>query len=113
MREIVGSPDAPVDQLIAEIQKFTGGAFQEFSASTLQNTLIKVKEMAKASNISMEMMMEISKSGANMARQMGMRGDIGSTIAQQASMSTVVSQTAFPGAYIGRLSPDEESNLRF
>lgn len=112
VREILGAPDAPIPVIIRELQSLTGGSMQELNPGNIQNLLHRVRETARAANISMTTMMEIVKSGAVMGQQMGLSPLLGGQIAAQAASATVVSQTGFQGPFTGRMSPDYEMNVR-
>lgn len=112
MREIMGRPDAPIPSIIRDLQQITGGAMQEMNPSDVNNLLFRVRETARASNISMTAMMEAVKQGSTMFQQMGLSGLTGANVAMQAASATVASQTVTPGAFFGRPSPGRELNLR-
>lgn len=112
MREILGAPDAPIPKVISELQQLTGGTVQGLDPNQVQQLLYKVRETARAANISMTMMTEMVKEGAGMAQQMGFSPLLGGHIAMQTAAATVTSQTFAPGPFPWRLSPDREFNIR-
>lgn len=112
MREILGDPSASVNTVFTQLQQMTGGNLQHLTPMEAERMLHRTKELARAANISMTAMMELTKDGATMARQTGMYAPIGATIAQNSAMWTVASQTAVPGNFMGRWSPDQEANFR-
>ena len=112
MREIMGAPDAPIPDILRNLQELTAGNFQEMSPANITNLLDRVREVARASNMSMNVMMEVVKEGSNMARSMGMNGTLGAQVTMDAFAATVASQNVVAGAFDGRLSPNVEANLR-
>lgn len=112
MRELMGDPNAPIPDIIRNLQQMTGGQMQQMDPTKIQDMVFRVKEMARASNITVSAMTEIVKEGAMMSQQWGVSPILGGQIASEAALATVASQTMFGGPYKGRMDPDEEMNIR-
>ena len=63
MRQMMGTPDAPIPNIIQNLQQMTGNALQMMDPNQVRTLLDRVKETGRAANISMDMMVELVKAG--------------------------------------------------
>lgn len=113
MREIMGSADAPIPTILDQLQRITGGSMQTMTPERIRNMLNELRETARASSVTMDTMMLLAQSGADLARQMGSSGKLGAQFAMSGALSTVAGQTLVTGPFTGRMDPSRMQNLQF
>lgn len=113
MREIMGDVNAPIPSILEHLQRITGGSMQTMTPERIRSMLNELRETARASSVTMDTMMLLAQSGADLARQMGSSGKLGAQFAMSGALSTVAGQTLVTGPFTGRMDPSRMQNLQF
>ena len=112
MRELMGKPDAPVNQIISDLQAITGGNMQGMDPSKLRQMVDKMQEMRKTLNISGEALSQMAQMNADLFTRMGLNGSVGADNAMRAAGATAANQKANGGWFAGKASQEQENSTR-
>ncbi len=117
MRELMGDPDAPIPQIVKNLQGITGGALGRLDPAQVRRMLTSAQTAAEALNIDPASMGRLMQTSALEAQARGMSAVSGSRAALAAVQSVAAARaaaatlgTAGAGG-LSRLTPGQELSL--
>lgn len=113
MRQIMGNPNAPVDQILDNLQMITGGTMQQHDPIKLQNMLFSLQSTSRATGLSTGQLGAAALSGSMDFASRGMNSFAGAQAGMFASQLTATSQLTVNGAFAGRFLPENERQIRY